>query len=137
MVACNTGYYSIGNQTACTRCPPGFECPSLTTDTMYVYMFIVRTWKLITLLVSYLLCIFTLVLICCNLCPCILNQLSYTSVYEKIRFYLGIEAWSLECIFQSEKQFYVDVYMDTLLLLKYYYFYHECFVCAYTPCFAL
>ena len=34
MVACGPGFYSLGNQSCCTACPEGYECPSQTTDAM-------------------------------------------------------------------------------------------------------
>ena len=34
LIACKPGYFSVGNQSSCSRCPPGYECPNQNLDTM-------------------------------------------------------------------------------------------------------
>lgn len=34
MVACVPGFYSVGNQSTCTACPKGYECPSQNVATV-------------------------------------------------------------------------------------------------------
>lgn len=36
MVACESGYFSLGSSTTCTPCPAGYKCSSTNVNTLIV-----------------------------------------------------------------------------------------------------